>query len=204
MLRTDTVEKSTLVLLKNLQQMPIFAATRLVGGTALALQLGHRFSVDLDFFGKIELAAIQIADELTERGFSVSIQQDSKFIKTFFINGIKVDVVNLNYEWLAPCIEIENVRMAQLPDIAAMKLEAVTNRGSRKDFVDVYFLLQHFTLEQMLELYLKRYPQGTSFNVLRSLTYFRDAEELPMPKMFASVDWREITEKIKETVVKIN
>jgi hypothetical protein len=87
-----------------------------------------------------------------------------------------------------------------LKDIAAMKLSAITNRGTMKDFVDIYFLLQHFSLNQMLELYMQKYTDGTLFNVIRSMTYFADAENNSMPEMLVPVQWEDIKTFIRHTV----
>ncbi|GHT74227.1 hypothetical protein FACS1894124_3810 [Spirochaetia bacterium] len=85
-----------------------------------------------------------------------------------------------------------------------MKLEAITNRGTRRDFVDIYFLMKQFPLKEQLELYMQKYPDGNSFNVLRSLTYFDDAETAPMPKMFFNVDWDQLKTSIREAVAGFN
>ena len=153
MLHTFTIGESTLVLLKRLQQIPMLSDLRLVGGTALALQLGHRNSVDLDLFGVIDKTIEQIAEELRERGLSIQEEYASKIIKMFMVNGVKVDIVGNHFHWFTPPVEIDGVSMAGLQDIAAMKLNAITGRGRKKDFIDLYFLMQHFTLKQMLELY---------------------------------------------------
>ncbi len=201
MLQTSTVEEHTLVLLKALQQSHLLDGTRLVGGTALALQLGHRFSIDLDLFGTIEASTEEFMEEFTSLGFSCILKRDTKAIKMFYINNIKVDFVRYPYPWLEAAIETEGVRMAALKDIAAMKLSAITNRGTRKDFVDIYFLLQHFKLNEMLDFYVQKYPQGSPFMVLRSLTYFEDAEEEPLPRIYARLTWEKIKACIQEAVL---
>ena len=169
MLQTFTVAESTLVLLKCLQQVPVLSGLRLVGGTALALQLGHRNSVNLDLFGVFEETIEEIQGDLMSRGFNVIPERASKIINILVINGVKVDIVGGHPDWFCPPVEMEGVKMACLQDIAAMKLHAITGRGRKKDFVDLYFLLQHFTLEQMIELYEKKYPQNSVFFVIRSL-----------------------------------
>lgn len=198
MLQTSTVEEHTLVLLKAMQKSPLLSEMRLVGGTALALQLGHRFSIDLDFFGVFEASTIDIIDEFTPQGFDVIIKRDTKAIKMLYVNKIKVDIVNYPYVWIEPAIETEGVIMAGLKDIAAMKLSAITNRGTRKDFVDIYFLLQHYSLKEMVAFYEQKYLDGSSFMVLRSLTYFNDAEEEPLPRIYSDLSW----EKVKTTIQK--
>lgn len=204
MLRTTTVEEQTLVLLKRLQKLQEFSALRLVGGTALALQIGHRKSIDLDFFGTIDHAGIDIAALLIEAGFSdVSLDNESKRIHAFKIEGIKVDVVNYPFHWLAEAIETEGVKMASMKDIAAMKLEAITNRGTKKDFVDVYFLLETYSLTQMLDFYVQKFIHGTIYNVIRSLTYFEDAAPQVMPEMIVPIKWETIKSRIQEEVRRI-
>jgi predicted nucleotidyltransferase component of viral defense system len=178
----------------------LFKDLRLVGGTALALQLGHRKSIDLDLFGNIDMDGILIKKELEQNGFEVDIHYNSKAIKTFFINKVKTDIVNHSFEWIAPILEDERVRMADKKDIAAMKLAAITNRGSKKDFVDLYFLLEHFTLPEMLEFYSQKYNTDSLFMPIRSLTYFEDAEKETMPNILIATQWQDVKEKIREAV----
>jgi predicted nucleotidyltransferase component of viral defense system len=206
MLQTITVEDSTLVLLKTLQQISLFKDLRLVGGTALALQLGHRHSIDLDLFGVLDenVDAYQMADAIQEQGFEVSIESDARNIKMLHVNGVKVDIVNFPLAWLETPIETEGVRMAGLKDIAAMKLQAISGRGKKKDFIDLYFLLQHLSLEVMFKLFEKKYPRNYLFNVIRSLTYFADAEEDAMPKMFIDIDWEHVKSTIRKAIKKLN
>jgi hypothetical protein len=87
-----------------------------------------------------------------------------------------------------------------LKDIAAMKLSAITNRGTRRDFIDIYFLLRYYTLQEQLEFYTSKYPQGSIFDVVRSLTYFTDAEAIPIPKMLVAVEWGEVKRVIRNAV----
>jgi predicted nucleotidyltransferase component of viral defense system len=203
MLRTDTLEKHTLELVKKLQSLALLDETRLVGGTALALQLGHRLSVDLDLFGSAIPDPEQLREELRANELKAVLDYSSRSILQFTINQVKVDFVNYSYKWLEPVNEEDGIRFAGLKDIAAMKLEAITNRGTRRDFVDFYFLLKHFSLKQQLELYLQKYPDGSAFNVLRSLTYFNDAESMPMPKMLIDTPWDQIKFTITEAVASL-
>ena len=83
-----------------------------------------------------------------------------------------------------------------------MKLSAITGRGAKKDFIDLYFLLNHFTLSQMFEFYRKKYPKSSDFLVFKSLTYFEDADLEPMPKMIESIEWREVKDAIVKQVRK--
>ncbi len=204
MLRTFTVERQTLALLKQLQQMPLLQNSRLVGGTALALQLGHRNSIDLDFFGEFQNSHIDFLNEFNNENLTVNSLQNTKSIHIFEIEGVKVDIVNYPYKWLEESIEDDGIKLSGLKDIAAMKLAAITNRGTKKDFIDMYFLLQHFSLNEMLGFYKIKYNTNSIYNVIRSLVYFADAENEPMPKMYISVIWDEVKSVIKESIEKIS
>ena len=196
MLSYKTVEPHTLELLKKLNKEPFFAETRLVGGTALALQYGHRMSIDLDFFGNIEDDNIAIREILNNIG-TISVFKETTNIKIYSINGIKVDFVNYSrYAWIDSAIEEDGLRLASPKDIAAMKINAIEGRGTKKDFIDMYFLLQHYTLEEILAFYANKYPENSLFRALMSLSYFEDAEEQLMPKMFSNIEWREMKQFI--------
>lgn len=204
MLRTFTVERRTLALLKQLQQMSLLQNSRLVGGTALALQLGHRNSIDLDFFGEFQNSYIDFLNTFNNEGLTVNSLQNTKSIHIFEIEGVKVDIVNYPYKWLEDPIEDDGIKLSGLKDIASMKLAAITNRGTKKDFIDMYFLLQHFSLNEMLGYYKTKYNTNSIYNVIRSLVYFADAENDPMPKMYIPVIWDEVKSVIKESVEKIS
>ena len=195
MLYYETIDRPTLELLKKLQSIELFKDLRLVGGTSLALQIGHRKSVDLDLFGEIDVNVLEINNALSKVG-SVTQIKDSKNIHIYLVNGIKVDVVNYSYLWQKALIEEDGIRLANCDDIAAMKLSAITGRGTKKDFVDLYFLLKQMSLSNMLQQYLNKYKDGSLFLVLKSLVYFEDADMDIMPDMILPVTW----EIIKETV----
>ena len=195
MLYYETIDRSTLELLKKLQSIRLFSDLRLVGGTALALQMGHRKSVDLDLFGDIDVDVLEINNALSQVG-NITLIKDSKNIHIYIVNGIKIDVVNYTYPWLNDSIEEDNIRMANCEDIAAMKLAAITGRGTKKDFIDLYFLLKQMTLPRMIKLYLNKYKDGSLFLVLKSLVYFEDAEIDVMPYMLIQVEWEDIKRSV--------
>lgn len=204
MLRTFTVERQTLALLKQLQQMPLLQTSRLVGGTALALQLGHRSSINLDLFGEFKNSYVDFLDAFNNERLTVNSLQNTKSIHIFEIEGVKVDIVNYPYKWLEDPIEDDGIKLSGLKDIAAMKLAAITNRGTKKDFIDMYFLLHHFSLNEMLEFYNTKYNTNSIYSVIRSVVYFADAENDPMPKMHIFATWDEVKAFIKESVEKIS
>lgn len=203
MLSYHTVEPHTLELLKRLSGKDFLAESRLVGGTALALQYGHRMSVDLDFFGKIETDNIDIKEQLQDVG-KLSVIKESRNINVFVIDGVKVDFINYPYQWIDEAVVDETVLLASPRDIAAMKVNAIEGRGSKKDFIDLYFLLQHYSIQDILGFYAKKYPEYSIFRALMSLTYFEDAESQFMPQMFTNVSWEEIKNTLRKAVAEVS
>jgi len=120
----------------------------------------------------------------------------SKTIRVYRIRDVKVDIVNYNYPWIDEALKEEGLMLASPKDIAAMKVNAVMGRGTKKDFIDIYFLLQHYSFEQLMRFYLEKYADGTVYRALMSMTYFGDADPQPMPYMFVNVTWESIKEKI--------
>lgn len=202
MLYLSTISATTLELLKRIQSKDEFAKLRLVRGTALALQIGHRKSIDLDFFGIIEFEKLSI-NELFREFKSVEVLQKSKNINIFEINEVKVDFVNYSYPWLQKSKMTSELILAQKKDIAAMKIAAITGRGSKKDFVDLFFLLKEYSLQQILDFYIKKYFDASPYLALKSLTFFDDAEQDGDLEMIIETSWDEVKFKVKEEVKKI-
>lgn len=200
MLSLRTIEPHTLELLRALMQEAALSELRLVGGTALALQYGHRSSVDLDLFGKIDVDGYELQSILSKYGV-LKVENETKIIHQYYIDNIKVDVVNYPFEWISPIIEEDGIRLASPIDIAAMKVNAIEGRGTKKDFIDMYMLLQHYSLKEIIAFYQQKYPNYSIFRALRSLTYFEDAENQFMPRMFIEDTWENmklyITNQVK-------
>lgn len=196
MLHYQSIDTTTLELLKDLQEADFLKDVRLVGGTSLALQIGHRISVDLDLFGKLDMDFMELNERLNTLGREVRIIKNSKNIHIYAIDQIKVDLVNYTYPWLKPPCVSDHLILADIEDIAAMKLAAITGRGTKKDFIDIYFLLQKFSLKELMSFYHKKFADGSEFMVLKSLTYFEDAEFDPMPEMLLPFNWDEAKIKI--------
>ena len=191
MLYLETVESSTLELLKKLQRLPVLEQTRLVGGTALALQLGHRKSIDLDFFGTVDCEAEYLRESIAGMA-SLTILKESPHIHIYIVDGIKVDIVNYKYPWLDDVVLEQGLRLASVSEIAAMKITAIIGRGTKKDFIDIAFLLHHFSLEEILHFYAAKYNDSSVFMAMKSLAYFDDAEADPMPDMFVNQSWQQV------------
>src|SRR5574344_773842 len=199
MLSYKTIEPHTLELLRKLSSDTLLKNVRLVGGTALALQYGHRRSIDLDFFGNITDDTFAIKDMLRQYG-TLNIFKESKNIHIYSLDNIKIDFVNYEYPWIDSPIVEDGLILASPTDISAMKVNAIEGRGTKKVFIDLYFLLQHYTLDYILSFYKKKYPEYSIFRALMSMTYFEDADEQIMPKMFDNTNWDTMKNKIQYTV----
>jgi len=186
-------------LLKNILQQPVFKNHRLVCGTSLALQYGHRLSIDLDFFTSEFIEHEEILINIKSIG-KVDVVSKSKYISCFFMNDVKVDFVSLPYHWIDDPIIEDSISLASINDIAAMKLSAITNRGSKKDFIDLQLIMKHLELKKMMSLYHQKYLDGMEMLVLRSLMYFDDADLQPDPVMLTEYDWNEVKAFILDQV----
>ncbi len=144
----------------------------------------------------MEATTEELSQYLSQIG-TVMLFGQSKMIKGLAVDGVRIDIVDYACPWLENAIIEDGLRLASPADIAAMKIYAIENRGSRKDFIDMYFLLKHYTLDEILSFYKQKYPEHSEFVALRSLTYFEDAESYAMPKMFVELDW----EKLKHTII---
>ena len=199
MLHTNTVEGGTLELLKSISAHPGFSNFYLAGGTALALQIGHRKSMDLDFFSILSFDENQIVGIL-ESDFNASIINQYQNTVLCSINGVKVDVISHQYEHLHENTIIGGVCLASIEDIAAMKLNAIVGRGSKKDFVDIFFLLAEYSLNQLILFHKRKYPNQNDLLVLKSLTYFADADLDPELIMIEKCHWDEVKQSVVEKV----
>ncbi len=180
--------------------LPVLESFFLVGGTALALQLGHRKSVDLDLFTPFPFESERLLNSLTPV-FDVSIERDEPNLLITQIEGIKVDFVKMGYPILFPTLLVEEVRMLEIQDIAPMKLKAIAQRGSKKDFYDLYYLLDIIPLETMLALFQQKFKIYEIFHVVKSLTYFEDAEQSANPIVFnKAVTWQKVKTTISSAV----
>lgn len=168
----------------------------LAGGTALALHIGHRVSVDLDFFSPDALPE-QLAGLIASVGEVQVVGREPRTLHAL-VGGVQVSFFQYQYPLLSEVVTEGAVRMAALQDIAAMKLDAASSRGSKKDFIDLYTLLRTYTLIELMAWFEEKYAH-VSFNkahILKSLVYFEDAEQEPMPRMLIPVAWEEVKAKL--------
>lgn len=203
MLYKESITRETLDLLKSLTSENLLTDFLLVGGTALALQIGHRKSIDLDFFSLSAFDSNQIQNLLINKyQFQIDYQAENTILG--YINDVKIDFISHQYPPLAKTENIEGLRLANLKDIGAMKLNAICNRGSKKDFVDIFFLMDNFSLGELIHFYQKKYNQTNSIMVLKSILFFDDAELEPDPIYLSKqIAWEEVKEKITSEAKKL-
>ena len=201
----NTLIKNTKHVLESLNQTGLTKDFYLAGGSALALYYGHRFSVDLDWFAESFSYTSVFREKLSELG-KLSVESEGE--KTFngVLNGVKISFFEYSYPLIFPkvCYK-DNIYLASRPDIAVMKLEAVARRGSYKDFIDLYFLLKEYGLDQLL-CFLKKKFAGVEYNethLLKSLTYFEDASKSEFPEMIERISWKEIKNFLENEVKKM-
>jgi predicted nucleotidyltransferase component of viral defense system len=203
MLYTQTVEPGTFSLLKKLMTLSSLQAFSLVGGTALALRFGHRSSVDLDLFFHEQFEHSFIEKEFSEEfGVDFKYETGHKQMGIFcFINNIKVDIVYYPHTPILAVDEIEGIRFYSNQDIAAMKIQAILGRGKKKDFWDLHELLQHYSLQQIMDWHKQKYPsQMLAISIPNAITYFVDAEESESPVSFKNQSWESIKKDIQAVV----
>ena len=169
----------------------------LAGGTCLGLHIGHRQSIDFDFFIASDFNTSAIIEKLSDIG---DYERENEEINTIngSLNGVRISFFGYKYKLLETCSAYGSIQMAGLKDIAAMKLEAIAGRGSKKDFIDLFFLLRIFTLDELFEFHAIKYGAGLSnqYHHLKSLVYFADAENEAMPVMKEKVTWEQVKKVI--------
>jgi len=183
MLQKNTVETSALELLIKLQADKTLNAFHLAGGTSLALQIGHRKSVDLDLFSQTDFDTNFLLEYL-EQNFKFKADYTAQNTLKGRINNIKLDLISHKYTLVKPIINTENIRLYSIEDIAAMKLNAIAGNGTRaKDFIDIYFILKKHTLKDVLCFYKTKYKERNLLHVVKSLNYFDDINSQDWPEM---------------------
>lgn len=178
----------------------------MAGGTALALQLGHRYSEDLDFFRHETFDVDTLISRLAQVG-KVRIQSRTTDTLHTLLNDLRISFLTAQAPLLFPGTLYRGMTLADPRDIAVMKLIAIGGRGSRKDFIDLYFILQGgSSLEGIFALIRQRFTNidYNEYHLLKSLVWFDDAETEPMPAMIRAVKWTTVRMKIVEAVREIS
>lgn len=173
----------------------------LAGGTALAVHFGHRKSIDLDFFSQKDFSTSDLKRQLSPLGEIVLVGEADGTLH-ITADHVMVSFFNYDYSLLFPPIKFEGLMLADERDIAAMKLDAVSSRGSKKDFIDIFELLKKYTLAELIDFFEKKFA-GIRYNmlhILKSLIYFDDADGEPPPVMLHDAGWDDIKQSIRQAV----
>lgn len=195
MLHTETVQPDTLSLIKSLQAKAYTKDFLLVGGTALALQLGHRTSADVDLFTTARFNTDSLLN-MIRVDYNIFIRHHMSHAILIDIAEIKTDFVFQKSKVIGEIIKEDHIKMASLKDIAAMKISAITARGRKRDFIDLYCIMKHHTLPEIIGFFLDKYEDATAMLAVRSLFYFKDAENDFDPRCFFTYNW----EAVKQTI----
>lgn len=197
MLYTETVARPTLELLKKMEAETVMADFNLAGGTSLALYLGHRVSVDLDFFTPKPFDAKKMEEFLANKyGFRTDILEKNTLKGS--IAGVKIDCITHSYDYLEePYIE-SDLRLYSMQDIIAMKLSAIVDNGSRlKDFIDIAFLSTRYPFNSMMKMYERKFPGSNIIRPFKAITYFDDIDfEESIVMLNGKYDWEPIEKRL--------
>lgn len=177
----------------------------LAGGTGAALQLGHRISIDLDFFTPEEFNADELARQLKHIG-DFKLQQIKWGTLLGEFKPISFSIFVYKYPVLFPFKSFYGIDILDIREIGVMKLEAIGTRGKKRDFVDLYFICKEVIgIQELLPLYIRKYGELGSkiIHIIKSLTYFEDAEVEEMPKMLIPVNWEQVKNFFEKEVGKI-
>ncbi len=203
MLHTQTLSAKTLELLKSLQSRDYLEDFQLVGDTGLALYYGHRKSIDLDLFTNKGFDTHHVLENLHQH-YAYQLYHTAPNTLKGNIQGVNVDLIAHRYPYLENPVEADGVSLASDKDILAMKLNAISVSGERvKDFVDVWFALEKYTLKEMIDFYKQKYGQESAAHVLKSLTFFDDVDLAGWPVLLKSqnVSWSRLKTDIENEVL---
>lgn len=205
-----TLTPDTKIIFQRLKDISFISEFYLAGGTGLALQLGHRFSVDLDFFGESPEAVnyIQRSEILKclndDPDLGITWDKEGTLVAHWRNVGVSFFRLDRHPLILEP-ISIDGIRVASIEEIGAMKLAAILTRGTRKDYIDLYFILQHTSLIDLFEVTSKKYPFNPAFPIMavRALAYFDDADIDIMPEMISTTKWKNVKSYLEKEALGI-
>lgn len=201
----QAVLPDTIRAIKLISKLPSIQKAYLAGRSALALHLGHRISVDLDFFTQEKLDENKVSLELSSVG---QFKEDGKSWRTVWgsVADTKFSIFYYQYPLLQKTIAFEGIQIVGKKDIAAMKIHALEDRGTKRDFIDAFFLAKEFTLEEILTFYDQKYGSLNDhlYSILRSLDYFADADSDERPlKMLMDVSWDDVKQFFKQESIRL-
>lgn len=204
-LHWNTITENMRHVLAGFSQSELGSRFYLAGGTALSLQIGHRLSVDLDYFSPTEdIPTIRMQIENTLSPFQNILADSSWGNLVYIANDVRVGFYGYGFPLVSPIIEHEKIRLASIEDIALMKLDAMLSRAARKDFYDLYFICQRISLPHLFKKSTIKFSSVRDFEAqaLKRLVYFENAENESEPVLLEKISWQAIKEyfikKVKE------
>jgi len=201
--KQKAVSSSILELLKSLQDKDYLDGFYLVGGTALALHYNHRVSVDIDLFSNVSFQSEQLLERI-QHDYDYQLFSTSENTLKGHIKGVNVDLIAHRYPYLYKPEKIQGIYSLSMPDIIAMKLNAISISGQRvKDFIDIYYALEHYAVSEMINFYQTKYNQNSSAHVIKSLIYFEDVNVSDWPVIIKDpgLKWADVQRFIERKVI---
>jgi len=204
MLHTETVEPGTLELLRKLQSEEMLKNAYLVGGTSLALRLGHRKSIDIDLFIKEDYDNEELAYFLQTK-YDFQVKACRGWTLKGEIDKVKIDIISYKYDFVEEPEIIDGVKMISIPDIIAMKLVAISDSGNRmKDFVDIAYLSTMYSFEDMLSFFAQKYPKSNPMTAAKGLSYFGDLDQKDIVDTTVKFSWNAVKKRLEEMTRQTN
>ncbi|MEK7168731.1 MAG: nucleotidyl transferase AbiEii/AbiGii toxin family protein [Patescibacteria group bacterium] len=204
MLYLDILNKKQIKVLEKLDFLD--DQVYLAGGTALALQMGHRTSLDFDFYSKVDFKQDILISEFQKRFNNMTVENIARGTLILTIDEINFSLFHYPYELISKFVVLKHTKMASIEDASAMKFLAVAMRGKRRDFIDVYYLLKQFKLNELLGFVKKKYPTFEELMILKGLIFFEDAEDEDISRGIKIFDkdfsWELAKKTITEEVTK--
>ncbi len=198
----QTIDEQTKRVFEKIKDISFLKDFYLAGGTALALEIGHRVSIDLDFFSQKPFSREKLKRGLSQKGLLVLVSEDEGTLHCT-LDGVKISFIEYPYTMLFDWREFSGIKLADERDIASMKIDAISSRGAKKDFIDIYFLLKKYTLSELFRYFETKFSgiQYNSIHIEKSLVFFESADSEPMPVMCSPLDWEEVKKEIIDTVL---
>jgi predicted nucleotidyltransferase component of viral defense system len=207
MLCTRTIDEPLWKVLKNFSNLPELQNFYLVGGTALALQLGHRKSEDLDFFTNGSFDIAELKQALLKHYPHIELLRDKPHGISFLValdedvrKKRKVDIYNWAVKFIRPAIMEDGIRLASPEDIAAFKLDSISSRKEQKDYVDLAVLCDMFTFDEMMVFFTEKFPFKDKRTVLTEILNTESIGKSDRPEMLIELTLSQALEKIKNSV----
>ncbi|HMR90937.1 MAG TPA: nucleotidyl transferase AbiEii/AbiGii toxin family protein [Chitinophagaceae bacterium] len=204
MLHLNTIDTHTHQALLSLLSKDYFSHFALVGGTSLSLRYGHRVSIDIDLFSTKEFDT-SVIDSLLKADYpEYAYRGNNRYMLFCNIGPVKTDIVFHPFELLSPIEEKEGIRLFSVKDVAAMKLFAICKRGTRKDFYDLWMLLQHFSPADLAGFFVKKYGQDNLIFLRKSIIYFEEVDESDQPEvLIPQLTWDRVKKSVYQSFINL-